>query len=135
MPQSRFEPTTYRLISEPIGLLVISVHSSQILWVYYHMAWPGLISCVKKGFAVLHRNEKKGIYKNLLLICLSFMLNFTAFCGIGNLQSSLNDKGNLGVTSLATIYASLIISAIFTPTYGKSLQVLYYLFIFYFIFL
>lgn len=62
-------------------------------------------------------NEKKGIYKNVLLICLSFLLNFTAFAGISNLQSSLNDEENLGVVSLAVIYASLIISALFIPTY------------------
>ena len=47
------------------------------------------------------------------------MCNFTAFNGASVLQSSLNDDGGLGTGSLAIIYGSLIVSAMFTPTFGK----------------
>lgn len=54
-------------------------------------------------------------YKNLLIICLAFLLQFTAFSGISNLQSSLNTEANVGVNSLSIIYACLIVSSIFLP--------------------
>ncbi|XP_039251352.2 protein unc-93 homolog A-like [Styela clava] len=63
------------------------------------------------------RKEKFNIMKNILLICLSFLLNFTAFAGISNLQSSLNPDEGLGTGSLSIIYGSLIVSAMFTPTF------------------
>ena len=54
-------------------------------------------------------------YKNLLVLCLAFLFQFTAFGAIGNLQSSLNTEANVGVTSLSIIYACLVISSIFLP--------------------
>lgn len=54
-------------------------------------------------------------YKNLLILCLAFLFQFTAFGGIGNLQSSLNTEANVGVNSLSIIYAFLIFSSIFLP--------------------
>jgi hypothetical protein len=54
-------------------------------------------------------------YKNLLVLCVAFLLQFTAFGAIGNLQSSLNTEANVGVNSLSIIYAFLIFSSIFLP--------------------
>ena len=54
-------------------------------------------------------------YKNLLVLCLAFLFQFTAFGAIGNLQSSLNTEANVGVTSLSIIYACLVFSSIFLP--------------------
>ena len=54
-------------------------------------------------------------YKNLLVLCIAFLLQFTAFNAIGNLQSSLNTEANVGVNSLSIIYACLIFSSIFLP--------------------
>ena len=54
-------------------------------------------------------------YKNLFVLCLAFLLQFTAFGAIGNLQSSLNTEANVGVNSLSIIYACLIFSSIFLP--------------------
>ncbi|CAF3554316.1 unnamed protein product [Rotaria sp. Silwood1] len=54
-------------------------------------------------------------YKNLFVICMAFLLQFTAFQAMSNLQSSLNTEANVGVNSLSIIYASLIISSIFLP--------------------
>jgi hypothetical protein len=43
------------------------------------------------------------------------MVHFTAFQGVGNLQSSVNAAEGLGTVSLATIYFSLILSNVFLP--------------------
>lgn len=64
------------------------------------------------------KNVKKlrfNTYKNLLVLCVAFLLQFTAFGAIGNLQSSLNTEANVGVNSLSIIYAFLIFSSIFLP--------------------
>ena len=54
-------------------------------------------------------------YKNLLALSIAFLLQFTAFNGIQNLQSSLNTEANVGVNSSSIIYVFLIISSIFLP--------------------
>ena len=54
-------------------------------------------------------------YKNLLVLCIAFLLQFTAFGAIGNLQSSLNTEANVGVNSLSIIYGCLVLSSIFLP--------------------
>ncbi|XP_049861278.1 UNC93-like protein isoform X3 [Schistocerca gregaria] len=59
--------------------------------------------------------ERRRISRNVVLLSLAFMLHFTAFQGAGNLQSSVNADAGLGTASLATIYASLIVSNIFLP--------------------
>ena len=50
------------------------------------------------------------IYKNLLLISSAFLFVFTAFQALSNLQSSINCDEGLGLASLSTIYATLILS-------------------------
>ncbi|CAF3229206.1 unnamed protein product [Rotaria socialis] len=54
-------------------------------------------------------------FKNVLVICFAFLLQFTAFSAIANLQSSLNTDANVGVNSLSIIYACLLLSATFLP--------------------
>jgi hypothetical protein len=54
-------------------------------------------------------------YKNLFVLSIAFLLQFTAFNAIGNLQSSLNTDADIGVNSLSIIYAFLIFSSIFLP--------------------
>ncbi|XP_044732459.1 UNC93-like protein [Chrysoperla carnea] len=61
------------------------------------------------------QNEKWRIIKNVLIIAFAFMLHFTAFFGITNLQSSINANGALGTYTLAAIYGALILSNIFLP--------------------
>ncbi|GAB0096832.1 UNC93-like protein [Sergentomyia squamirostris] len=61
-------------------------------------------------------HDKWQILKDIITISLAFMMHFTAFQGVGNLQSSINAENGLGVMSLSAIYASLIISCIFVPT-------------------
>ena len=74
------------------------------------------------------------IWKNLIVICVAWILLFTAFqglfalrcrrysdqlvfrqLGISNLQSSLNVEGNVGLNSMAIIYAFLITSSALLP--------------------
>ncbi|XP_014214880.1 UNC93-like protein [Copidosoma floridanum] len=59
--------------------------------------------------------ERWRIMKNILMIGFAFMLQFTAFMGASNLQSSVNADQSLGTFTLAAIYGSLIFSNIFLP--------------------
>ncbi|KAL6442735.1 hypothetical protein ACFW04_002668 [Cataglyphis niger] len=45
------------------------------------------------------------------------MVQFTAFQGTANLQSSINASDGLGTVSLSAIYAALVLSCIFVPTF------------------
>ncbi|XP_019873411.1 UNC93-like protein isoform X2 [Aethina tumida] len=59
--------------------------------------------------------ETVRIWKNVLVVSFAFMIQFTAFWGASNLQSSVNAEAALGTFTLAAIYASLILSNIFLP--------------------
>lgn len=59
--------------------------------------------------------ENIRIFKNVVVIGAAFMLQFTAFHGTANLQSSINSDGSLGTYTLAAIYGALILSNIFLP--------------------
>ncbi|XP_031844360.2 UNC93-like protein [Nomia melanderi] len=61
-------------------------------------------------------SERWRITRNVLVIGAAFMVNFTAFMGATNLQSSINADQSLGTFTLASIYGSLIFSNIFLPT-------------------
>ncbi|KAJ8676200.1 hypothetical protein QAD02_011986, partial [Eretmocerus hayati] len=62
-----------------------------------------------------HSSERWRIIRNILMIGFAFMLQFTAFMGASNLQSSVNADESLGTFTLAAIYGSLIFSNIFLP--------------------
>ncbi|XP_055913956.1 UNC93-like protein [Eupeodes corollae] len=64
----------------------------------------------------LSKGEKWRILKNISIISFAFMVQFTAFQGTANLQSSINAKDGLGTVSLSAIYAALVVSCIFLPT-------------------
>lgn len=78
------------------------------------------------GDTVLHRDtmtekeikrEKLMMMKNVIVISIAFMLLFTSFQSMANLQSSINKVDGLGTYSLSVIYASLVISCMFVPTW------------------
>ncbi|XP_078503903.1 protein unc-93 homolog A-like [Lissotriton helveticus] len=54
--------------------------------------------------------------KNILILGVGFMLLFTAYGGLRNLQSSLNPAKGIGVASLSVVYVSHVISSMFLPT-------------------
>ncbi|XP_072760653.1 UNC93-like protein [Anoplolepis gracilipes] len=60
-------------------------------------------------------SERWRIIRNILAIGCAFMVNFTAFMGASNLQSSINADESLGTFTLSAIYGSLLFSNIFLP--------------------
>ncbi|XP_058469600.1 protein unc-93 homolog A isoform X2 [Solea solea] len=54
-------------------------------------------------------------FKNVLVVSIGFLFLFTAYGGLQSLQSSLNAEEGMGVASLSTIYASIIVSSMFLP--------------------
>ena len=60
--------------------------------------------------------EKNGIIKNILFLSFSFMINFFAFNGIQNLQSSINCEEGLGAASQTSIYIGIMIGSLFLPS-------------------
>lgn len=71
----------------------------------------------QQGKFKLPTKEKWRILKNVSAISCAFMIQFTAFQGTANLQSSINAKDGLGTVSLCAIYAALVVSCIFVPTF------------------
>ncbi|GAB1300498.1 Unc-93 homolog A (C. elegans) [Apodemus speciosus] len=53
--------------------------------------------------------------KNVLVVSCGFLLLFTAYGGLQNLQSSLHSEQGLGVATLSTLYASVLLSSMFLP--------------------
>ncbi|XP_063826088.1 UNC93-like protein [Ostrinia nubilalis] len=64
---------------------------------------------------VFGSSEKMRINRNILVLGFAFMVQFTAFHGAANLQSSVNSDAGAGTFTLAAIYFSLIISNILLP--------------------
>ena len=61
-------------------------------------------------------HEKWRILKNVLAVSVAFMVHFTAFQGMINLQSSLHPEQGLGTVSLSVLFAAAVVSCIFLPT-------------------
>ncbi|XP_015183523.1 PREDICTED: UNC93-like protein [Polistes dominula] len=80
-----------------------------------HNTTSGQFVKVQTERASFKPTERWRIIKNILLIGIAFMMNFTAFMGATNLQSSINSSESLGTFTLAAIYGSLIFSNIFLP--------------------
>ena len=51
----------------------------------------------------------------MALLALVFCLHFTAYNGLGSLQSSLNREEGMGVTTQALGYALFVISSFYIP--------------------
>ncbi|XP_066286177.1 protein unc-93 homolog A-like isoform X1 [Branchiostoma lanceolatum] len=68
----------------------------------------------KEG-TVGQRTSTKRIWKNLLVLASVFLVNFTSFRAIQNLQSTLNSEAGLGVVSLSCVYASMVLSCLYAP--------------------
>ncbi|XP_066987255.1 UNC93-like protein [Macrobrachium rosenbergii] len=59
--------------------------------------------------------EKYRMLKNVFVISFAFMFLFTSFNSMANLQSSINKVQ--GTTALSTLYAALVVSCAFVPTW------------------
>ncbi|XP_050389722.2 protein unc-93 homolog A [Patella vulgata] len=53
--------------------------------------------------------------KNLIVLCAGFILIFSAFRGIQNLQSSINSSSHLGIITMMCVYGSMFLTCIFAP--------------------
>jgi len=54
-------------------------------------------------------------YKDLFVLSFSFTLTFTAFQTFSNLQSSINKADGIGTTSLAILYAVIVLASVCLP--------------------
>ncbi|CAG0883173.1 unnamed protein product [Cyprideis torosa] len=61
--------------------------------------------------------QKLRIMRNVIVVSFGFTLLFTAYQSMASLQSSINSVDGLGTWSLSTIYAALVVSSMFLPTY------------------
>ncbi|TRY61495.1 hypothetical protein TCAL_05719 [Tigriopus californicus] len=80
---------------------------------------------IVQGETVIHRQdlteeevkrESFKMKKNVVIISFAFMLLFTAFQSMANLQSSINKVNGLGTYSLSVIYGALVLSCMFLPS-------------------
>ena len=62
-----------------------------------------------------NNGESGGEYRSLVVLSVSFTSIFTAYLAIQNLQSSLNQEAGLGIISLSSLYACIILSGVLAP--------------------
>uniref|UniRef100_UPI004038E755 protein unc-93 homolog A-like n=1 Tax=Callospermophilus lateralis TaxID=76772 RepID=UPI004038E755 len=53
--------------------------------------------------------------RNVLVVSFGFLLLFTAYGGLQNLQSSLYSEDGMGVAKLGTLYGAVLLSSMFLP--------------------
>ncbi|XP_052104182.1 protein unc-93 homolog A-like [Mytilus californianus] len=54
--------------------------------------------------------------KNLVFLCISFIMLFSAFRAIQNLQSSINTKNHLGIISMACLHGTMFLTCLWAPS-------------------
>lgn len=54
--------------------------------------------------------------KNLVLICISFILTFSAFCAVQNIQSSINSEGYLGIICMSCVHGMMLVTCLAAPS-------------------
>ena len=57
------------------------------------------------------------LWSDAIIVDLAFVINFTAFQSMQNLQSSLNYTQGLGTIGLSVVYGALVVSALFLPPF------------------
>ena len=83
--------------------------------------WRGFMMDTRAKAAVRSANaqdvkrEKRRVWKNVIIISVSFFFNFGSFGGLVRLQSTLNRVEGMGVITLSILYAVLVISCLFVP--------------------
>ncbi|KAK7081147.1 Ion channel regulatory protein UNC-93 [Halocaridina rubra] len=75
----------------------------------------GDVKITPKALTREERMEKYRMLKNVFVISIAFMFLFTSFNSMANLQSSINKVQ--GTAALSTLYAALVISCAFVPTW------------------
>ncbi|XP_069104448.1 protein unc-93 homolog A-like [Argopecten irradians] len=54
--------------------------------------------------------------KNLVFLCISFITLFSSFRAIQNLQSSINDKYNLGIIAMSVVHGTMFFTCLWAPS-------------------
>ena len=65
------------------------------------------------------RKSRRWAYKNVCGLSVAYMVLFTAFIGLQNLQSSINSAGGLGLVTLSLLYAMFFAGGFVTPGFLK----------------
>ena len=65
------------------------------------------------------RKSKRWAYKNVYGLSLAYVVLFTAYIGLQNLQSSINSAGGLGLVTLSLLYATFLAAGFVTPGFLK----------------
>ena len=65
------------------------------------------------------RKSRRWAYKNVYGLSVAYVVLFTAFIGLQNLQSSINSAGGLGLVTLSLLYAMFIAAGFVTPGFLK----------------
>ncbi|CAH1779488.1 unnamed protein product [Owenia fusiformis] len=60
---------------------------------------------------------KRRVYKNIIVLGLAFLLNFSSYITAQALQSSINLEEGLGTTGLAVLYGVFVVSNLFLPKF------------------
>lgn len=89
----------------------------------FHEQPPQQATPDSEGEVRVKKSKKSWKYrKNLLLLCISFILTFSAFRAIQNLQTSLNSKDKLGLISVSCIHGTMLFSGVFVPSVINKLR-------------
>ena len=70
---------------------------------------------------VMYSASKWKYRKNFAIICVSFILVFTAFRSVQNLQTSLNHPGRLGTIAMTCVHGTMFITCLFAPAFINKL--------------
>lgn len=71
------------------------------------------LNIVEKNHLINRKSIKRKIIKDLIVFSISFLLCFSSFNGISNLQSALN--GKMGVFGLSVSSAAFLVVCLFLP--------------------
>ena len=67
------------------------------------------------GTCCVSTSERCRAVRGMSLLAVAFCLQFTAYNGLGNMQSSLNRQEGMGVITQAIIYGLLVVSCFYLP--------------------
>ena len=80
-----------------------------------HLSGDNEVFSDSRTRGVMLKHSRWRYRKNFIVLSISFILIFTAFRSIQNLQSSLNTEGRLGVIAMACVHGTMFLTCLFAP--------------------
>lgn len=80
-----------------------------------HRSLPNVASSASNDHVKI--TSSRLYYKDLLFLCISFLLIFTGYMPLQNMESTLNQNSGLGEASLACVYFGVVIAGFFAPLF------------------